>query len=107
MPKFIVHSVHQITLLAVLLAATVSAAAQEVAAAPAEARPAIATNNLLQAMFDGGPLMWPIAGSSIVLLVFVFERLVMLRRTRVLPKPFLQKFLVQLKGNQLSQDSAL
>jgi biopolymer transport protein ExbB len=92
--------------LAVLLTAAGSATAQETAAA-ADAKPTIATSNLLQAMFDGGPLMWPIAASSILLLVFVLERLVMLRRTRVLPKPFLQKFLEQLKGSQLSRDSAL
>jgi biopolymer transport protein ExbB len=93
-------------LLVSLFAAASSATAQD-AAAPSEAKPAIATSNLLQAMFDGGPLMWPIAGCSVVLLVFVLERLFMLRRTRVVPKPFLQKFLEQLKGNQLGRESAL
>lgn len=97
---------HVLLFAALFTAAASNAAAQE-AAAPVDPKPAIATSNLLQAMFDGGPLMWPIAGSSILLLVFVFERLVMLRRTRVLPKPFLQRFLEQLKGNQLSRDSAL
>lgn len=106
MPKYLFHYIFRVMSLAVLLTAAGSAAAQETAAA-ADAKPAIATSNLLQAMFDGGPLMWPIAASSILLLVFVLERLVMLRRTRVLPKPFLQKFLEQLKGSQLSRDSAL
>ena len=106
MSKHVIRYVRQTLLVAALLAVADCALGQE-AAAPAEAKPAIATSNLLQAMFDGGPLMWPIGASSIVLLIFVFERLVMLRRTRVLPKPFLQKFLEQLKGNQLSRDSAL
>jgi len=106
MPKPIVQFLRHALLLAGLLAAASSAAAED-PDAPAEAKPAIATSNLLQAMFDGGPLMWPIAGSSVVLLVFVLERLVMLRRARVVPKPFLQKFLEQLKGNQLGRESAL
>src|SRR6187200_1985769 len=93
-------------LLVSLLGVATSAAAQD-AAAPSDAKPAIATSNLLQVMFDGGPLMWPIAGSSIVLLVFVLERLVMLRRARVVPKPFLVKFQEQLKGGQLGRESAL
>lgn len=106
MPKHIAHYIRQTLLLLSLLWAASSALAQETAPAP-DAKPVIATSNLLQAMFDGGPLMWPIAGSSIVLLVFVLERLVMLRRARVVPKPFLQKFLEQLKGNQLGRESAL
>src|SRR5688572_16408472 len=99
----------QACLTCVLLAVTSGIAMAHDAAAPdkAEAASAIATNNLLQVMFDGGPLMWPIAGSSIILLVFVLERLVMLRRSRVVPKPFLVKFLEQLKGNQLGRESAL
>jgi biopolymer transport protein ExbB len=101
----LVRCFHAVLLAVAFAAASSSAIAQESAAA--EAKPSIATSNLLQVMFDGGPLMWPIAGSSIVLLVFVLERLVMLRRARVVPKPFLQKFLEQLKGNQLGRDSAL
>lgn len=76
------------------------------AAVAADSAP-IPTSNLLQVMYDGGPLMWPIAGSSIVLLVFVMERLVMLRRSRVVPKPFVQKFFEQLKGGQIGRDAAI
>src|SRR4051812_18092604 len=111
MPRHFVNHLRHTLLVASICAIWAAAAlAQDSAArsaAPAEARQAIATSNLLQAMFDGGPLMWPIAFSSIVLLVFVLERLVMLRRARVVPKPFLQKFLEQLKGGQLGRDSAL
>jgi biopolymer transport protein ExbB len=107
MPKSIATDLRQLTLAIALLAAS---AGSTLAQAPPDAKlpaPSIATSNLLQVMFDGGPLMWPIAFSSIVLLVFVLERLVMLRRARVVPKPFLQKFLEQLKGGQLGRDSAL
>ncbi len=36
-------------------------------------------------MFEGGPLMVPIAGCSIIVLIFSFERLLALRRGKVLP----------------------
>lgn len=106
MPQYIFKHLRPALLSVALLTFASSSLAQE-PAEPAEASPTIATSNLLQVMFDGGPLMWPLAASSIVLLVFVFERLVMLRRARVVPKPFLQKFMEQLKGNQLGRDSAL
>jgi hypothetical protein len=48
----------------------------------------IPTKNLLQVMRDGGPLMVPIGVCSFLLLVFVFERAVSLRRGRVIPGPF-------------------
>jgi biopolymer transport protein ExbB len=67
----------------------------------------IPTKNLLQVIRDGGPLMIPIAICSIVLLVFVFERLVMLRRGRVIPKPFVKRFMEQLAAGQLDRESAL
>jgi biopolymer transport protein ExbB len=51
--------------------------------------------------------MIPIAICSIVLLVFVFERLVMLRRGRVIPKPFVKRFMEQLAAGQLDRETAL
>jgi biopolymer transport protein ExbB len=36
-------------------------------------------------MLDGGPLMVPIAGCSLIVLVFAFERMLAIRRGRVLP----------------------
>jgi biopolymer transport protein ExbB len=63
--------------------------------------------NLLQVMRDGGPLMIPIGLCSVILLVFVFERLVSLRRSRVIPRPFVKRFLQQLRDGQLGLDAAL
>lgn len=79
----------------------------EVAAAPAAAEQMIPTRNLLGLLRDGGPLMIPIVGSSVVLLVFVFERLIMLRRPRVIPRPFVKRFLEQLGAGQLDRETAL
>ncbi len=63
--------------------------------------------NLLQVMRDGGPLMIPIGMCSVILLVFVLERLISLRRGRVVPRPFVRRFLQQLRDGQLSVESAL
>jgi biopolymer transport protein ExbB len=79
--------------------------------APAVAGPAgeqaIATKSLLAAFFEGGPLMYPIALCSVVLTVFVLERGIALRRGRVIPGPFVRRFLEQLAAGQLDRDKAL
>ena len=75
--------------------------------APLLSEDPIPTKNLLQVIRDGGPLMLPIGVCSFLLLVFVFERAVSLRRGRVIPGPFVQRFLEQLREHQLDRDSAL
>jgi biopolymer transport protein ExbB len=67
----------------------------------------IPTKNLLQVIHDGGAMMVPIGVCSFVLLVFVFERAVSLRRGRVIPGPFVRRFLQQLRENHLDRDQAL
>lgn len=67
----------------------------------------IPTKNLLDVMYEGGPLMYPIALCSFVLLIFVFERFISLRRGRVIPGPFVKRFLEQLKEGQLDREKAL
>jgi len=67
----------------------------------------IPMKNLLQVLRDGGPLMIPIGLCSVILLVFVFERSISLRRGRVIPRPFVKRFLQQLRDGQLSPESAL
>lgn len=67
----------------------------------------IPSKNLLTVLRSGGPLMIPIVGCSVVLLVFVFERLIMLRRPRVIPGPFVKRFLEQLSEGQLDRETAL
>ena len=66
----------------------------------------IPTKNLLQVLRSGGPMMVPIGVCSFLLLVFVFERAVSLRRGRVLPGPFVERFLTQLRERQLDQETA-
>lgn len=103
---------------AVLMVSLATAAfAQEPAAGESAAMPAditaplvgdnpIPTKNLLQVIRDGGPLMVPIGICSFALLVFVFERAVSLRRGRVIPGPFVRRFLQQLRERQLDPAKA-
>lgn len=67
----------------------------------------IPTKNLLQVFHDGGLLMIPIGLCSFILLVFVFERSISLRRGRVIPRPFVKRFLQQIQDGQLDRETAL
>jgi biopolymer transport protein ExbB len=76
-------------------------------APPAQGANAIPTKNMLSVFVEGGPLMYPIALCSFLLTVFVFERLVSLRRGRVIPSPFVKRFLEQLREGQLDREKAV
>jgi biopolymer transport protein ExbB len=77
------------------------------AAEPVSEGDLIPRKNLLQIIKAGGILMIPILFCSFVTLVFVFERAVALRRGRVIPGPFVKRFLHQLREGQLDRDAAL
>lgn len=70
-------------------------------------RQMIATTNALEIMQQGGVLMYPIALCSLVMVAFVFERMISLRRGRVIPKPFATRFLQQIREGQLGREDAL
>jgi biopolymer transport protein ExbB len=74
---------------------------------PTVQQTAIPTKNLLDVIRDGGVLMYPIGLCSFVLCVIVFERAIMLRRGRVIPRPFVKRFLKQLADGELDRDQAL
>jgi biopolymer transport protein ExbB len=73
--------------------------------APADT--AIPTGNLLSTIRDGGILMVPLIGCSFLLAAFGFERLVSLRWSRVVPKPFVSRFIEQVQAGTLSRGEAL
>jgi biopolymer transport protein ExbB len=78
------------------------------AAAPAKGKEGpIPTKNLLQVLKDGGILMIPICGCSVLLFIFVFERAISLRRSRVIPRPFVKRFLEQLRERQIDRETAI
>jgi biopolymer transport protein ExbB len=75
--------------------------------AAAPANPAIPTRSLFEMLLAGGPLMFPIVLSSFVMLLIVFERMISLRRRRVVPRLFIERFLLQLREGALDRDDAL
>ena len=67
----------------------------------------IPTRSLWEMLWAGGILVVPILVCSFVLTVFSLERLVSLRRGRVIPRVFVRRFLAQLREDQLDREEAL
>lgn len=68
---------------------------------------AISYRNLFDILKDGGVMMAPLFACSFITLVFVFERAISLRRGRVIPRPFVKRFLHQVGEGKLDRDGAL
>ncbi len=75
--------------------------------APPPAPPAISTRNLVKVLIDGGPLMIALAGCSLLVITFVLERMISLRRSRVLPKPFVTRMLEQIESGEIDRAQAM
>jgi biopolymer transport protein ExbB len=75
----------------------------------AEAAPQapIPTRSLFDSLLAGGPLMIPILLASFAMLLIVFERMISLRRRKVVPRLFIERFLLQVRENALDRDEAL
>jgi biopolymer transport protein ExbB len=84
-----------------------AAAGAQSPAEEAAAEGTIPTRNLLSVLHEGGPLMYPIGLCSFVLLIFVFERLISLRKGRIIPRPFVKRFLEQLREGTLDREKAV
>ncbi|MCE9605006.1 MAG: MotA/TolQ/ExbB proton channel family protein [Planctomycetia bacterium] len=76
-------------------------------AASTEQMPEIPSKNLWHIILAGGVIMLPIAFCSVLTTVFGFERLMTIRRGRVIPLPFVKRFLHQLREGQLDREKAL
>ena len=66
-----------------------------------------AGKSLWEMFLAGGPLLLPIVICSFVLLLVVFERSVSLRRRRVVPRLFSERFLLQTGEGALTKNEAL
>ena len=66
-----------------------------------------ASKSLWEMVLAGGPLLLPIVLCSFVLLLVVFERTVSLRRNRVVPRLFSERFLLQTSEGALCKAEAL
>lgn len=67
----------------------------------------VSSKSLLAVIQGGGPLMIPLAICSFVLLVFVFERVISLRRGRVIPGPLVTRILNQIRERQIDREQAI
>jgi biopolymer transport protein ExbB len=75
--------------------------------APQLAGDVIPTTSLWEALVAGGPLVIPIGICSFVLLLVVFERLITLRRSRIVPRLFVERFLLQISEGAVDRHAAL
>lgn len=109
--------VRLMALLALVVVVVVGARGQTEAPAPAPAAESakppdtgagrIPTQNLVTIIRKGGPVMIPIIGCSFLLVTVLFERLIMLRWGRIIPRPFVRRFLHQVREGQLEPAQAL
>jgi biopolymer transport protein ExbB len=67
----------------------------------------IPTRSLFEMFLAGGPVMIPIALGSFMMVLIVFERMISLRRRRVVPRLFIERFLLQLREGALDRTDAL
>ena len=75
--------------------------------APPPAPTPISTRNLVKVLMDGGPLMIALAGCSLLVITFVLERAISLRRSRVIPKPFVTRMLEQIGNGEIDRAQAM
>jgi biopolymer transport protein ExbB len=68
---------------------------------------AIPTTTLWQTLVAGGPLVIPIVVCSFVLMLVVFERLIALRRSRIVPRLFIERFLLQISEGAVDRSGAI
>lgn len=91
-----------------IAAATISGGwAAPCLAQEAVAEQTVASKSLWDMALAGGPLLLPIVLCSFVLLLVVFERTVSLRRSRVVPRLFSERFLLQTSEGALTKSDAL
>ena len=85
-----------------------AAAVGDTSAPPAAASvEKVSYKNLFELVKGGGPMMFPLLACSFFTMVFVFERAISLRRGRVIPRPFVKRFMHQVREGKLDRDGAL
>src|SRR5262249_51496944 len=84
---------------------TVAATTQPAESATRKAA-SVGRSSILQLFSRANPMVWLLALCSIVTLGFSLERLVALRRERVIPREFVARFLERLASGKLDRDRA-
>ena len=71
------------------------------------ARPGVNRGSVLQLLARANPMLWPLAACSIFTVGIALERLLALRRRRVIPRDFVERFKERLSAGKLDRDRAL
>jgi biopolymer transport protein ExbB len=66
----------------------------------------IGRESLLRLVQNANPLLWPLLACSVVMVGYIFERGLALRRGRVLPREFGKRFLERLAQGKLDRERA-
>lgn len=83
------------------------AAVEKAAPSPAPAAPKGIPREPIEVLLALGPFLYPLGLCSVVLVWFSIERMVVLRRGRVIPRPFVKRFFEHLDEGKLDPKSAL
>jgi biopolymer transport protein ExbB len=70
-------------------------------------RPGVNRWTVLQLLFQANPMLWPLVACSIFTLGIALERWLALRRKRVVPGEFVDRFLERLSSGKLDRERAL
>jgi biopolymer transport protein ExbB len=108
---------HCIAAIGLLIALATPANAQDPKAKAAEAKPAakaagkqasgVGRESILKLITGANPMVWLLGLCSIVTLGYSLERVVALRKSRVIPKDFVDRFNERLAGGKLDRDRAI
>jgi biopolymer transport protein ExbB len=77
------------------------------ASAPSAQRPGIDRSSVVRLLLQANPMLWPLVACSIVALAYALERGLALRRDRVIPREFADRFLERLSAGKLDRERAL
>jgi biopolymer transport protein ExbB len=69
--------------------------------------PGLGRAGLIQLVRQANPMLWPLLFCSVVAVGYTLERLVALRRSRVIPREFVDRFIERLAAGKLDRDRAL
>ncbi len=84
-----------------------SAGTQAEPAVQGATKAAVDRSSILRAVVNANPILWPLAICSVVTVGYVLERWLALRRDRVVPREFADRFLERLSTGKLDRERAL
>jgi biopolymer transport protein ExbB len=86
---------------------TRAVAAPTPAPAGAGGVPAVGRGTAVDLVRDANPMLWPLVLCSVVAIGYALERLLALRRSRVVPREFCERFIERLAAGKLDRERAI